>query len=292
VIGAEHEALRSGSQRGFFDCVAIELADPDNGVYGLLGIARRPAAATTSTLVLLFADGEVAVSHDARSSEPLDSWERAEAEGLTFRTVEPLERWEAHVFLPDARLEVDLRALSSPLDATEPSTEPVAAATGVSRYEQAVDVEGSVELGDRRALRGVGRRVHAWGEDALAEVETWCSLAATSRQGRALTVACARPPAGEGHDLETRAAHRLGAEAEPLAYAETRLSTVYGPDGVPRNVSLELFREGDEIPERAAGGAVCGAMLPFDGRTLVVSFMRWTTDVGEAFGGYFLCRRG
>ena len=40
-----------------------------------------------------------------------------------------------------------------------------------------------------------------------------------------------------------------------------RLSTIYGPDGLPRIAGAELYRPGDEFPSRLSGEAVSGSVL-------------------------------
>ena len=60
----------------------------------------------------------------------------------------------------------------------------------------------------------------------------------------ALTAVC--PAEAAGHGEEEVAAVICGPDGAPAEIAETLLSTEYGPDGVQRRATLELWPEGEE----------------------------------------------
>lgn len=69
---------------------------------------------------------------------------------------------------------------------------------------------------------------------------------------RLIAVAALRPADAAGHGDEIVA----GATGNPEALeqlAETLVSTEYGPDGAPRRIGLELYRDDGGIPLRVAG---------------------------------------
>jgi hypothetical protein len=291
VIAPEPERPRSGAGARFFDAVAVELSDAERGLFGLVVLVRRPNAGTAAGLALLFADGRAVISHSARGASD-GAWEDVELDGLRLRTSAPLGGWGLTVSVPGASLELEAAAVSPPLDLSGPDADAIASATSLARYEQRIVVVGAAELdGGRRDIGAAGRRVHAWGPDEWDGVEGWRALWSAAPEGPALSVACARPAGSEGHGAEIRSAHRLDPAAEPKAFGETRVSTVYGAGGLPVKADVELSNEGDEVPRRVPGEAVCGTSLALGGPTLTVAFLRWALEGGEAYGSYCILRR-
>jgi hypothetical protein len=72
----------------------------------------------------------------------------------------------------------------------------------------------------------------------------------------------------------------------PHDFEEVRLSTVYRSDGLPRIAGAELYRPGDEFPARLSGEALANSVVALDGRTIVVSFFRWTYVGRPGWGSY------
>jgi hypothetical protein len=292
MIGPEHEEARSGEGARYFDAVAMEFADPERDVFGLACMAWWPNAGASAALTLLVVDGETSVIQTGQSAQGIESWSRASVDGLEMATEAPLERWRLVSQSDGIRLSLGAAAASLPLDLTDEAGEPAAGPIGISRYEQLISVEGVVNTSDEeRALHGTGRRVHAWGADRWDDLAVLRSLFAATSDGRAITVASARMRGSEGHHDEARSAHRLGGDEEPLPFAEVRLSSVYGPEGLPRKASLELYVEGEELPRRAAGEALWAATIPLGGNALTAAFLRWSVEGTPAFGGYYLFRR-
>ena len=80
-------------------------------------------------------------------------------------------------------------------------------------------------------------------------------LSAATREGGLLLLAAARPAAAEGHDEEAVAALLAPADGAPEPVSEALISTEYAADGSIRRVGLELYKEDDDYPVRAAGDA-------------------------------------
>ena len=102
-----------------------------------------------------------------------------------------------------------------------------------------------------------------------------------------MTVAAAGAATGEDHEADLLAGVQvLAREAEPLAFEQVRLSTVYDPRGMPAKAGLELLAPGEELPRRIGAEAVCGASLELPGARQAVSLLRWSLDGEPAFGSY------
>jgi hypothetical protein len=69
--------------------------------------------------------------------------------------------------------------------------------------------------------------------------------------GRAVAIAALRPANAPGHGDEL-VAGILVSDGPVEDLAEALLSTEYGPDGLPRRLGLELYRDEDPIPIRVA----------------------------------------
>jgi hypothetical protein len=99
-------------------------------------------------------------------------------------------------------------------------------------------------------------------------------LSAGLNDGSALVVAAVRAADAPGHDAELIAGIVVDAEGAATELEEVLLSTEYDADGRIRRAGLEVYREGDDYPLRAAGDALPeageaeGALLDFrmDGR--------------------------
>ena len=94
----------------------------------------------------------------------------------------------------------------------------------------------------------------AWrlaGEVDWDEVEALRVLTASLGNNRSVALTAVRPAGAPGHGDELVAA-ALVSDGEVNGLDEALLSTEYGPDGLPRRVGLELYRQDDPVPLRVA----------------------------------------
>jgi hypothetical protein len=80
-------------------------------------------------------------------------------------------------------------------------------------------------------------------------------LSAATREGGLLLLAAARPADADGHAEEAVAALLALPDGAAEPVSEALISTEYAADGSIRRVGLELYKEGDDYPVRAAGDA-------------------------------------
>jgi hypothetical protein len=101
------------------------------------------------------------------------------------------------------------------------------------------------------AVAGDSRAWRLEGKIDWDEVEALRVLEAGLGDGRAVAIAALRPAntAGHGDDV---VAGVLVADGEVEDLDEVLLSTEYGPDGLPRRLGLELYRDEIPIPIRVA----------------------------------------
>ncbi len=105
----------------------------------------------------------------------------------------------------------------------------------------------------------------------------------------ALTAVC--PAEAAGHGEEEVAAVICGPDGAPAEIAETLLSTEYGPDGVQRRATLELWPEGEEgHPLRGAGTLISSIAVRRPGLSSEVAFFRWSVEGREGLGHYEVLR--
>lgn len=144
-------------------------------------------------------------------------------------------------------------------------------------------------VGDRtvRCLGTVAetRTAPRWGElDALR------SISALFDDGHAFLAIAARPRGAAGHDAERVAAWLLD-DGEPVALADTRISTVYDGAGRQRSAGLELWPEGEERPLQGSGTVVAGSSLQLEGIEVHAAVFRWRIGDREGAGAYELMTR-
>lgn len=265
MIVPEDERVMHGPG-AFEDAVTVEVCDLDHQVYGLLRVIRTDGGNRTSSVALV-----------CLGREPV-----AELYGaLVLETDEPLERWRCRVENAEVALEVELRAVSPPIDFDEPPTEALARAAGVHRYEQLCRVRGELRVEGRTVeIDGVGRRTHAWGEPSAARLRSLYAIAGE----RAVIVTAVQPQPGVPHGGELIAAHLLQPESTPEPFETARLSTVYDAAGRPRTAGAELFLPGEEYPRRISGEAVCQARAEAGG--IQAACFRWSVEGEGGQGGY------
>jgi hypothetical protein len=199
----------------------------------------------------------------------------------------PLERWAVSFSTSSAELELSIEAITPPLELEGASDAAPELMSGVKLYEQLCRVRGTVHVnGGSRSVRAVGRRVHAWGAHDWNELARWRSLYAASEEGRAISLAAALPRNASGHGEEVHAASLLAPDEEPHAFEDVRVSTVWGPDGLPVKAGLELYLAEEEMPRRIAGESVCRTTVDLSDEALGISFFRWSFEGTPALGCY------
>jgi hypothetical protein len=109
--------------------------------------------------------------------------------------------------------------------------------------------------------------------------------------GGLLALTAKRPSGAGDHGEEVVVAILCGPDGAPVEIAETLLSTEYGPDGVQRRVTLELWAEGEEgTPMRGAGSLISASSVRRPGLSSEVAFFRWSLEGREGLGHYELVR--
>jgi hypothetical protein len=238
VIGPEHEQVQEGG-----DVVTVHLWDAGGERFVAIRVART-------------GDSESA------SAFAVEGGDQVAATAASATTEEPLQHWRLSAALPSGAIDCDLRALSAPVD--------LSSTAGERRYVQVCEVSGSV--------KGLAVRSHAWASDGTSRRRRFVSAAAPG--GPFLSVAAARPAAVVAHGDELVGGQIVDADGagEPHPLETVRLSTVYDAAGLPRKAGLEVYRPGEELPERAAGEAVWA--------TPGLSFFRWNLAGSAAWGTY------
>lgn len=117
------------------------------------------------------------------------------------------------------------------------------------------------------------------------------SIGIVFSDGRLLALSAVRPPGAGGHDDERLTTVVCDPDGAPTEVSETLLSTEYGPDGVQRRATLELWTDGDEgQPLRGAGTLISATEVHGDATTTEVAFFRWGLEGREGLGHYEIVR--
>lgn len=117
------------------------------------------------------------------------------------------------------------------------------------------------------------------------------SISVVFADGGLLALSAARPAGGRGHGDETVAAVLCGPDGAPVDVSEALLSTEYGPDGVQRRATLELWLDGEEgAPVRGAGSLISASEISHPGLTGTIAFFRWALEGREGLGHYEILR--
>jgi hypothetical protein len=117
------------------------------------------------------------------------------------------------------------------------------------------------------------------------------SIGIAFSDGGLLALSAVRPRAAQGHGEEVVAAVLCGPDGAPAEVAETLLSTEYGPDGVQRRATLELWVDGDEgQPLRGAGTLISASSVQHPGLRAEIAFFRWSLEGREGLGHYEIVR--
>jgi len=113
------------------------------------------------------------------------------------------------------------------------------------------------------------------------------SIGIAFSDGGLLAISALRPAGEEGHGGEVLAAVLCGPDGAPVEVAETLLSTEYGPDGVQRRATLEMWIEaGEGQPMRGAGTLISSTSIRRPGLSSEIAFFRWSVDGREGLGHY------
>jgi hypothetical protein len=100
-----------------------------------------------------------------------------------------------------------------------------------------------------------------------------------------------RPPGASEHGEELLTAILCDPDGAPVEVAEALLSTEYGPDGVQRRATLELWTDGEEgQPLRGAGTLISAAQVRRPGAESDIAFFRWSLEGREGLGHYEIVR--
>jgi hypothetical protein len=113
------------------------------------------------------------------------------------------------------------------------------------------------------------------------------SIGIVFSDGGLLALTAMRPAGASGHGEEEIAAVMCGPDGAPVEVAETLLSTEYGPDGVQRRATLELWPDGEDgQPLRGAGTLISSTSVHRPGLSAEVAFFRWAVEGREGLGHY------
>jgi hypothetical protein len=113
------------------------------------------------------------------------------------------------------------------------------------------------------------------------------SIGIAFADGGLLALSAMRPAGAGGHGEESVAAVLCGPDGAPVEVAETLLSTEYGPDGVQRRATLELWIDGEEgQPVRGAGTLISSSTVRHPGLDGEIAFFRWSVEGREGLGHY------
>jgi len=113
------------------------------------------------------------------------------------------------------------------------------------------------------------------------------SIGIVFSDGGLLALSAVRPQGAAGHGDEVVAAVLCGPDGAPTEVSEAMLSTEYGPDGVQRRATLELWTDGEPgQPLRGAGTLIGASRIERPGLSSNVAFFRWALEGREGLGHY------
>lgn len=117
------------------------------------------------------------------------------------------------------------------------------------------------------------------------------SIGIVFADGGLLALTAVRAATSTGHGDEVVSAVLCGPDGAPVEVSETLLSTEYGPDGVQRRATLELWVDDEEPhPLRGAGTLISAAEVRREGLIADVAFFRWSLEGREGLGHYEVVR--
>jgi hypothetical protein len=117
------------------------------------------------------------------------------------------------------------------------------------------------------------------------------SIGIVFSDGGLLALSAVRPPGSSEHGDEQVAAVLCGPDGAPVEVSETLLSTEYGPDGLQRRATLEMWTDGEGgQPVRGAGTLISAAKVRRPGLVADIAFFRWSVERRDGLGHYELVR--
>jgi len=117
------------------------------------------------------------------------------------------------------------------------------------------------------------------------------SIGIVFSDGGLLALSAVRLPGAAGHGEEQVTSVLCDPDGAPVEVSETLLSTEYGPDGVQRRATLELWTDGDDgQPLRGAGTLISAAKVRHAGSESDIAFFRWSVEGREGLGHYEIVR--
>jgi hypothetical protein len=120
------------------------------------------------------------------------------------------------------------------------------------------------------------------GDEALRR-----SIGIVFSDGGLLALSAVRPAGAEHHGAEEIVAILCDPDGAPVELSEALLSTEYGPDGVQRRATLELWPD-DEAgqPMRGAGTLISSSAVRRPGMSAEIAFFRWSLEGRDGLGHY------
>ena len=119
------------------------------------------------------------------------------------------------------------------------------------------------------------------------------SIGIVFSDGGLLALTGERPPGAGEHGDERLTAVLREPDGSSTDVAETLLSTEYGPDGVQRRATLELWMDPEGGQALRGGGTLIGASeVRGPGTVSEVAFFRWALAGRDGLGHYELVREG
>jgi hypothetical protein len=113
------------------------------------------------------------------------------------------------------------------------------------------------------------------------------SVGVVFSDGGLLAVSAVRAPMSAEHGEEQVTAVLCDPDGAPVEVSEALLSTEYGPDGVQRRATLELWVDGEEgQPLRGAGTLISTSPVRRPGLSSELAFFRWSLEGREGLGHY------
>jgi hypothetical protein len=116
------------------------------------------------------------------------------------------------------------------------------------------------------------------------------SIGIVFSDGGLLALTAVRPADAADHGAEEVVAILCDPDAAPVEVSEALLSTEYGPDGVQRRATIELWVGDEGHPLRGAGTLISSSAVHRPGLDSNVAFFRWSLEGREGLGHYEIVR--
>lgn len=118
------------------------------------------------------------------------------------------------------------------------------------------------------------------------------SIGIVFSDGGLLALSAVRPAGADGHGDELVSAVLCDPDGAPVEVSEALLSTEYGPDGVQRRATLELWIDDGHggQPVRGGGTLISSAKVQRTGSISEIAFFRWSVEGREGLGHYEVIR--